>query len=139
MNRFSMWTVRLLLGLAVLTPAHRASAQNFIVVVNASGPAALSRDDVSKIFLKKSAQLTAVDQSKDSKVRGAFSATILGRPVSAITSYWQQQIFSGGDTPPSEKRSDADVLAYVRGNPKAIGYVSAGTDLGDGVRAVAIQ
>jgi ABC-type phosphate transport system substrate-binding protein len=139
MNRFSMWTVRLLLGLAVLAPTSRAAAQAFVVVVNASGPAALTRDDVSKIFLKKSGQLTAVDQSKDSKVRNAFSAVILGRPVSAIASYWQQQIFSGGDTPPSEKRSDADVLAYVRGNPKAIGYVSAGTDLGDGVRAVTIQ
>src|SRR5258705_7070200 len=124
MNRFSMWTVRLLLGLAVLAPVPRAAAQAFVVVVNASGPATLSRDDVSKIFLKKSAQLTAVDQSKDSKVRSAFSAVIHGRPISAITSYWQQQIFSGGDTPPSEKRSDADVLAYVRGNPKAIGYVS---------------
>jgi ABC-type phosphate transport system substrate-binding protein len=139
MNRFSMWTVRLLLGLAVLAPTSRAAAQAFVVVVNAAGPAALSRDDVSKVFLKKSGQLTAVDQSKDSKVRSAFSAVILGRPVSAIASYWQQQIFSGGDTPPSEKRSDADVLAYVRGNPKAIGYVSAGTDLGDGVRAVTIQ
>lgn len=139
MNRFSMWTVRLLLGLAVLAPAHRAMAQNFVIVVNASGPAALSRDDVSRIFLKKSGLLTAVDQSKDSRVRGAFSAAILGRPVSAIASYWQQQIFSGGDTPPSEKGSDADVLSYVRSNPKAIGYVSAGTDLGDGVRAVVIQ
>jgi ABC-type phosphate transport system substrate-binding protein len=139
MNRFSLWTVRLLLGLAVLAPTSRAAAQSFVVVVNVSGPAALSRDDVSKIFLKKSGQFTAVDQSKDSKVRSAFSAAILGRPVSAIASYWQQQIFSGGDTPPSEKRSDADVLAYVRGNPKAIGYVAAGTDLGDGVRAVTIQ
>lgn len=139
MNRFSTWMVRLLLGLAILAPAHRAAAQNFVVVVNASGPSTLSRDDVSRIFLKKSGQLTAVDQSKDSRVRAAFSTAILGRPVSAITSYWQQQIFSGGDTPPSEKSSDADVLAYVRTNPKAIGYVSASADLGEGVRAVAIQ
>ena len=139
MNRFSMWTVRLLLGLAVLAPVPRATAQAFVVVVNASGPVTLSRDDVSKIFLKKSALLTAVDQSKDSKVRSVFSAAILGRPVSAIASYWQQQIFSGGETPPSEKHSDADVLAYVRGNPKAIGYVTAGADLGDGVRAVTVQ
>lgn len=139
MKRFSMWTVGLLLGLAFLAPTQRASAQNFVVVVNAAGPASLSKDDVSKIFLKKSGQLMAVDQSKESRVRSAFSAMVLGRPVAAITSYWQNQIFSGGDTPPMEKSSDADVIAYVRSNPKAIGYVSAGTDLPDGVRAVTIQ
>lgn len=139
MNRISMWAVGLLLGLAITLPTRRAAAQGFVVVTNAAGPSALSKDDVSKIFLKKNTSLTAVDQSKDSRVRNAFSASILGRPVSAIASYWQQQIFSGGETPPSEKGSDAEVLAFVRNNPRGIGYVSAGTELGDGVHAVTVQ
>jgi ABC-type phosphate transport system substrate-binding protein len=80
-----------------------------------------------------------VDQDKDAKVRAAFTKAILGRPLSAIISYWQQQIFSGGDSPPVEKGSDAEVLAFVRGNPKAIGYVAAGTELGAGVRAITVE
>jgi hypothetical protein len=31
------------------------------------------------------------------------------------------------------------VLAFVRANPKAIGYVAAGTELGAGVRAVTVE
>lgn len=136
MQRFSTWAMGLLLGLALLVPSHRASAQAYVVVVNEAGPASLSKDDVSRIFLKKNKDLTPVDQQKDAKVRSAFTKAVLGRPISAIISYWQQQIFSGGDSPPVEKGSDADVLAFVRNNPKAIGYVAAGTDLGAGVRAV---
>lgn len=139
MQRFSTWAMGLLLGLALLAPSHRASAQGYVVVVNAAGPSSLSKDDLSRIFLKKSKNLTPVDQEKDAKVRSAFSKAVLGRPLSAIISYWQQQIFSGGDSPPVEKASDADVLAFVRNNPKAIGYVTPGTDLGSGVHAVTVQ
>ncbi|HET9011814.1 MAG TPA: hypothetical protein VFN38_08360, partial [Gemmatimonadaceae bacterium] len=90
-------------------------------------------------FLKKNKELLPVDQDKEAKVRSTFSKAILGRPLSAIISYWQQQIFSGGDSPPVEKGSDAEVLAFVRNNPKAVGYVAVGTDLGTGVRAVTVQ
>ena len=139
MQRFSTWAMGLLVGLALLVPSHRASAQGYVVVVNEAGPASLTKDDLSRIFLKKSKTLMPVDQDKDAKVRSTFSKAILGRPLSAIISYWQQQIFSGGDSPPVEKASDAEVLAFVRNNPKAIGYVAAGTDLGSGVRAVTVQ
>ena len=139
MQRFSIWAMGLLLGLALLAPTQRAAAQGYVVVVNEAGPASLSKDDLSRIFLKKNKELTPVDQDKDAKVRSTFSKAILGRPLSAIISYWQQQIFSGGDSPPVEKTSDAEVLAFVRNNPKAIGYVAAGTDLGSGVRAVNVR
>jgi hypothetical protein len=139
MKRFSSWGVGLLVGLALFAPAGRASAQGYVVVANEAGPASISKSELSRVFLKKSAQLTPVDQDKDAKVRSSFSKAVLGRPLSAIISYWQQQIFSGGDSPPVEKRSDADVLAFVRSNPKAVGYVAAGTELGAGVHAVTVE
>lgn len=139
MKRFPMWMAALVLGIALIAPTRRASAQAYVVVTNAAGPAALSHDDVSRIFLKKTTKLVPVDQDKDSKVRAAFSKTMLGRPLAAVLSYWQQQIFSGQESPPVEKQSDADVLAFVRSNPRAIGYVAAGTDLGAGVQAVTVQ
>jgi ABC-type phosphate transport system substrate-binding protein len=129
----------LMITFALLAPSHRASAQGFVIVVNEAGPTSLTRDVVTRIFLKKSVQLTPVDQAKDAKVRAAFSKSVLGRPLSAVISYWQQQIFSGGNSPPVEKTSDSEVLAFVRSNPKAIGYVADGTDLGAGVRAVTVQ
>ncbi|MGZ8456836.1 MAG: phosphate ABC transporter substrate-binding protein [Gemmatirosa sp.] len=128
----------LLAALLLATPA-AARAQAYVVVVNAAGPAALSKSDVSNAFLKKGGALVAVDQSKGAKVRDAFSKDVLGRPAAAVATYWQQQIFAGKDVPPSEKGDDAAVLAFVKGNPKAIGYVAAGTELGAGVKAVTVQ
>ncbi|MDB4881538.1 MAG: hypothetical protein JWL95_304 [Gemmatimonadetes bacterium] len=137
--RFATWAMALLLGTALLAPMRRAAAQAFVVVVNEAGPSSLSKNDVARIFLKTSDALMPVDQVRDSKVRPAFSRFVLGRSVSAVLTYWQQQIFSGGGSPPPVKGSDAEVLASVRGNPKAIGYVSADAVLGAGVKLVAIQ
>ena len=129
----------LALVLALAASGQRVAAQGYVIVVNAAGPATLSKSEVSNVFLKKSTKLTPVDLEKSSKVRDAFSKDVHGRPAAAVSTYWQQQIFAGKEMPPAEKGSDADVLAFVKGNPKAIGYVSAGTDLGAGVRAVTVQ
>ena len=136
MKRIISGVASLLVLLAL--PTTRVHAQGYVVVVNAAGPSALAKDDVSKAFLKKGGALVAVDQSKSAKVRDAFSKDVLGRPASAIATHWQQQIFAGKDVPPPEKGSDADVLAFVKSNPKAIGYVSGAADV-SGVKAVTVQ
>ena len=56
-----------------------------------------------------------------------FDAHRAGRSAKQIESFWQQQIFSGKDVPPEQKASDAEVIAWVKANPGAIGYVSAGS------------
>ena len=138
MSRLLRWIAPLALLAAI--PAARAHAQGYVVVVNASaGVGSMSKEDLSKVFLKKSTALAPVDQDKASAVRAAFSKAVLGRPTAAVGAYWQQQIFAGKDVPPPEKGSDADVLAFVKGNPKAIGYVAGGAALPDGVKAVTVQ
>lgn len=140
MTRTRSWCAALLVGAAALVvPTARAHAQGFVVVVNAAGPATLSKADAANAFLKKGGALVAVDQGKGAGVRDAFSKAVLGRPAAAVATYWQQQIFAGKDVPPPEKGSDADVIAFVRSNPKAVGYVSAGAELGAGVKAATVQ
>ncbi|MDB4879677.1 MAG: hypothetical protein JWL60_1123 [Gemmatimonadetes bacterium] len=95
MQRISIWAMGLLLGAALLAPVSRASAQGYLVIANEAGPAELTKDEVTRIFLKKSTKMTPVDQEKNARARAAFSKAILGRPVTAMASYWQQQIFSG--------------------------------------------
>ena len=56
----------------------------------------------------------------------------------AIAAYWNALIFSGRELPPLEKATDADVIAYVRATPGAIGYVSAGADIA-GVKLLAVE
>ena len=58
--------------------------------------------------------------------------------ISAIESYWRQQIYSGRGVPPPVKATDADVVAFVAANPGGIGYVSAAADTA-GVKVVEIR
>ena len=64
---------------------------------------------------------------------------MLHKSVSAVKSYWQQQIFSGRGVPPTERSTDSEVLAYVRSNPNAIGYVSSAAALGGSVKVVTVR
>lgn len=138
--RFVLAMVALLLG------AGRLDAQRYVVVVNAANPvSSLHRDKVNAIFLKRLTRwddgrpMSPVNLGRASATRDAFTKAVHGKSVNAIESSWQQQIFSGKDAPPPALNSDADVLAYVRANPGAIGYVSAGAALGDEVKVVAVN
>jgi len=129
--------------LALLLPA-AAAASDYVVVVHPSNPVAtLSRTETSRLFLRSSTQWASgehvkpVDLGKSSPIRAAFTKEVLRRSMGAIDQYWTQSVFSGRAVPPPEKRSDAEVLAYVRENPGAIGYVAAGVST-DGVKRVRV-
>jgi ABC-type phosphate transport system substrate-binding protein len=114
-----------------------APASSFKVVVNAKSPVqTLTREKAAAYFLKKATAypdgttVLPVDQGEDSAVRKAFSQEVLKKSVTAVKAYWQQRIFSGRDLPPPEKASDEEVLAYVKANERAIGYVSLQADTG---------
>ena len=136
--------VALAAGALAATP-RPAAAQNFVVIVNSSNSATtLPKGEVAALFLKQvttwpdGSMVTAVDLPERAPVRAAFSRTVIGRPSSAVHAYWQQQVFSGRGVPPTQRGSDAEVVAYVRANPNAIGYVAKSTQLGEGVKPVVI-
>jgi ABC-type phosphate transport system substrate-binding protein len=125
--------------LCVLVPGASGSADDFKIVVSAKNPpASIKRQDLARIFLKKTTRwpdgqpLVVVDQSSRTPVRTAFTRDVLKTEglsqMSAVESYWQQLLFSGRGTPPAIKVSDAEVLAFVSATPGAIGYVSGGAD-----------
>ncbi|MDP9121521.1 MAG: hypothetical protein M3O15_09170 [Acidobacteriota bacterium] len=122
-----------------------AGAVDFVVVINAANSTTiLPASEVSNMFLHKTMRwkfgekILAVDLPEDSPLRESFSKTIHGKSTSAVKAYWQRLIFSGRDVPPPEKASTAEVLAYVRANSGAVGYVGAGTQLGDGVKILRV-
>ena len=131
--------------LALFVVATPAAAQDVKVIVNsANSTTELPGDVVTKLFLKQTTKFpngTAaqpVDQAKGSSARAAFSKSVLGRGVAAVESYWQQQIFSGKDVPPPTKASDDEVVAFVKANAGAIGYVSAGASTA-GVKVIDVK
>jgi ABC-type phosphate transport system substrate-binding protein len=133
-----------LLGL-LSGPRSAAAQSGFVVIVNDGNAArSLSRDELSQIFLKQRTDFPSglaalpVDLSDGSPVREAFSQSVHGRSNSAVDAFWQRQIFSGRGVPPLQKSSDDEVIAFVRGNAGAVGYVSRGASLGGGVHAVQV-
>lgn len=115
----------------------------FVAVVHESSPLAeISEERLSKLFLKKVRRwesgepVLAVDQEAGTHVRDAFTSIVHRRSVQAVVAYWQQQIFSGNEVPPPVRHGDDAVLAFVRSNPTAIGYVSARVQLPSGVKAL---
>lgn len=131
--------------LALLGMTRTAEAQDFKVIVNsANSTSELPASVAAKIFLKETAKFpngtgaSPVDLGKGSATRAAFSKAVHGRAVSAIESYWQQQIFSGKEVPPATKGSDDEVVAYVKATPGGIGYVSAGASTA-GVKVIDVK
>ena len=149
MRNFRVVLAGLALSLGTIASAPRLEAQSnvpFVVVVNESNPTtSISRDELSRIFLKKitvwrtKRPVTVVDQREAAKVRELFTRTIHRREVSSVASFWQQQIFAGRAVPPAQRLNDADVMMFVANNPDAIGYVSSSATLAPGVKAVLVQ
>jgi ABC-type phosphate transport system substrate-binding protein len=126
-----MKNILLLLGVFLIAGA--ANAQSYKIIVNSANSAtSISKSEVSDYLLKKKTKWSSgekvapIDQSDKSVIREDFSKEVLGKSVGAVKSYWQQAVFAGTGTPPVEKKSDAEVVEFVKENTGAIGYVSAG-------------
>jgi len=144
MRRF--WVSAVILG-TVLVFGGGASGDDlgFAVIVNAANPVeSLSRSELSNIFLKQESAwpdgqvILPVDQAESSPVRAEFSRVVLRRPVAAVKSFWQKQIFSGSAVPPVEKTSSADVAIYVSNFRGAVGYVGVIQQLREGKAVVSL-
>jgi hypothetical protein len=135
--------VGLLLGLALaLYPDSGQGQTGWRIIVHRSNPVSdVSRDQMARLFLKKSLTwpdgrpAAPVDLPEDSAARVAFSRVVLGKSIAAVKAYWQQQIFSGKAVPPPEQASEEQVVGFVAANPLAVGYVSASAPL-PGVKVV---
>ena len=115
------------------------------LVVNPANPvSAVSRADAARLFLKKATTwpngwpALVIDQERGAPVRQAFSRDVHQKEPDAIVSYWQTIVFAGRDVPPPVAKSDAEVIAFVRANPGAAGYVSASAEL-TGVKTVPLR
>lgn len=122
-----------------------AEAQGFKIIAHSDVPVSeITASAASNIFLKKDSKFPGgpeavpVDQPASSPTREAFSKAVHGRNTAAVVTFWQQQVFSGKDTPPPSKPSDDAIIAFVKSTPGAIGYVKDGTAT-DGVKVVKLK
>ena len=142
MLALSAGTARVAAAQRTTPPAER----QFVVIVSEASPLkSASREQLSQIFLKKTKVLPGgheampVDVYGHAKVRIAFTNAVHKRSVVAIENFWSQQIFGGKDVPPPQMAREVDIIAFVRGNPDAVGYVSPTAELGQGVRVLPLE
>lgn len=89
----------------------------------------LSKGDVARIFLGKTAQLptghdiTPLNQYFSSETRGEFDKKMLRKSPGQIKAYWSKQLFTGEGEPPEEVPGDLDVVKMILNNKSYIGYV----------------
>jgi ABC-type phosphate transport system substrate-binding protein len=137
---------RLSVAILALAVGHSAGAEEtYRIVVHPKNPVvAVDRATLARVFLKKIATwddgtpVTAIDQERTAAVRGSFSRDVHKKDADAIAAYWATLVYSGRDTPPAVKRSDDEVIEFVRRNPGAVGYVSS-TATPDGVKVIGVR
>jgi ABC-type phosphate transport system substrate-binding protein len=136
-----------LLSLFLLAAARSALADGpgFQVVVHPSNPAqSISHRELSDLFLKKVSRwpngsaVEPVEPPERSRTRDYFRSDVLGgKSALALKAFWQKRVFAGRDTPPIEKASDEEVVAFVKTTPGAIGYVGSSVAV-DGVKVLPV-
>jgi len=132
------------IGMLVAWPSIGRAQDGFRLIVHPTNPVTTLRAaGVSKLFLRKQTKwpngetAQPVDQVESSPVRRRFSPAIHGMDVPSVQSFWQEVVFSGRGEPPPERTSDAAVIAYVRANPNAVGYIGD-TTAADAVKILTV-
>jgi len=135
----------LLPALLLAAAPARAEETSFRVVVHPTNPAeSISRRELSALFLKKvtgwpdGSAVHPVEPQESSVTRAHFLSDVIGKSAFAVKTFWNKRVFAGRDVPPVEKRSDEEVVAFVRATPGAIGYVDASAAV-DGVKVLPIK
>jgi ABC-type phosphate transport system substrate-binding protein len=116
------------LGASACAPV-RAST---IAVVSAKSPiASLSKEQLANVFLGRVTQLPGgisvmpIDQAEGSASRDEFYLAFVGKSAPQMKAFWARLIFTGRGRPPRTVKTTAELIAALRGNPNAIGYLDA--------------
>jgi hypothetical protein len=112
------------LALGLLIAAAVAPAAAGEVIAHAS--VSLNADEVKEVFqgdkqLVGGLKLVPVDNAAQ---QGDFVAKVLQTDVAKYSARWTKKAFREGLTAPPVKGSDAEVIAFVKSTPGAVGYVT---------------
>lgn len=122
--------MKLLAKVVLATALFSGVAQaGLVVIVNPAGPDALSKSQVSKLYLGKSKKLPngtkvkVLENANGSAERQAFHAAVTGKSESQLQAYWSRLVFTGKGKPPKALGSASLIKSQVAANSAAIGYI----------------
>lgn len=106
-------------------------AEVFVVVHRDNVVSGLDAEYLAKLYLGRSRTFpdgevaVLIDQRDQDPAREVFFRRLLGMTLSQANAYWARLMFTGRVSPPLVRNGDAAVLAAIRDNPLAIGYVGS--------------
>ena len=121
--------VRHLLALAVAALAPLAHADFYLIVQAANPQPALTQREAVGMFMGRnrafhSGEVAQVyDLPRDSTQRAEFYQRLTGMGPAQINSYWARLMFSGQTMPPYAVQDEAAMVAVVKSNANAIGWL----------------
>lgn len=115
----AMWALMLLTAAPAL-----AFADVYVIM---SPGLNLTADDIKNIYTgeKELAEATKIKPQDNSAAKEEFLKKVLQLDASKYESLWTKKSFRDGVNPPTVRASDAEVIAFVKSNPGAIGYITA--------------
>ena len=130
------------LFVALLLLAAGQGRADIVVILNVDNPVqALTPRQVSDLYLGRTrtfpggAATLVFEQPRQARTREEFFHRLNGMSLKQLNAYWARLQFSGEVQPPIQLDDSAAVLAGVRKNSAAIGYVDA-TAVDGSVRVV---
>jgi len=118
--------------------------QTVMIVNNNNALKGATSSEVANLFLGKTTQwsngnkATPVDQVKSTTPGVAFLGKIVKMSEGDFKNLWVEKMLSGEAEPPQVKSNDAEIIAFVKANSNAVGYISASTPR-DGVKVLPID
>jgi ABC-type phosphate transport system substrate-binding protein len=96
--------------------------------VIARASVSLTADEIKEVYLgeKQLAGSLKLVPVENSSQQADFLTKMLQSDAAKHTARWTKKGFREGLTAPAGKGSDAEVIAFVKATPRALGYVSSG-------------
>jgi hypothetical protein len=118
----------ILVALSALAFAPAARADYYVVVGEASPAMQLSQKDVLHLFMGRSRAFpngnpASAHDLASSAQREGFYRALSGMSLAQVTSYWARLTFSGRSLPPVQLEDEAAMVAKLRTDPAAIGWL----------------
>lgn len=132
----------MLLTLLALGAAPQARADYYVVVSEKSGVMQLTRQEVLHIYMGRSRHFpnggpaVALDMP-GADARAGFYRALGGMSLAQVTSYWARLVFAGRSLPPQQVEDPARMIARIRQDPAAIGWLPERPSV-TGVRTVLV-
>jgi hypothetical protein len=94
-----------------------------IVAIGNPAASALSKEQLTDLYLGRSQSLTLFDLPESSATRTDYYKKLTGKDPSQVKAMWSRLTFTGKGMPPKELPDGAAVKKAVAADPKAVGYI----------------